>query len=332
MRRTILAAALLAAIGGGAAQAHHQQLTLALGGPLQARFAGYFVADYQGFYDEGEVAVRIEPGGGAQALADGRADIVVATLPEALAARAGYRPGQYRADLRALGRRPDLPQGRRHHEPARSRRQDGGPPAGRRPLSSACLAEATRPRDRRLGPGSRPARPGPGRGPAAAAAGGLHLDRDFEQQLELEDAGLQAADLTVFSYEEEGVATLADGLYVLAGELEDPDRVQSLGAFLHHSMRGWLWARRNPVEAARIVLEHDSGHRLSERRQVRVMAAVNRLTAGGTGALSRAAFARTVGVMEAAGATGLAAAAEGGWSDEVVAAAGLGTLAPSPAP
>ena len=122
------------------------------------------------------------------------------------------------------------------------------------------------------------------------------------------------------------------GLYVLAGELADRDHVESLGAFLHHTKRGWLWAGQNPVEAARIVLEHDTGHRLSEQRQVRVMAAVNQLTAGSTGALSRAAIAHSVGVLQAAGATGLAAAAEGGWSDEVVAAAGLGTLAPSPAP
>ena len=64
----------------------------------------------------------------------------------------------------------------------------------------------------------------------------------------------------MFSYEDAGVsATLEDGLYVLEDVLEDPDYVLTLAAFLHATMRGWQWARENPVEAARIVVECNTG-------------------------------------------------------------------------
>lgn len=327
MRRTILAAALLAAIGGGAAQAHHQQLTLALGGPLQARYAGYYVADYQGFYDEGEVAVRIEPGGGVQAVADGRANIVVATLPEALAARAH---GVALVNIGQIFEHSGAGLTCRKDAGIATPRDLAGRKVGLQPDGDPYPLRAWL---RQLGLGT----DGSARGVTLVDQGrgvDLLLQRGadcistetFEQELDLHDAGLQPADLTVFRYQDEGVATLADGLYVLAGDLKDPDHVQTLGAFLHHTMRGWLWARQNPVEAARIVLEYDTGHSLTEQRQVRVMEAVNQLTAGATGALGQAAFARTVKVMEAGGAEGMPTAAKGAWSHEAADAANLAEL------
>lgn len=328
MRLTILTAALLAAIGGGAAQAHHQQLTLALAGPLQARFAGYYVADYQGFYDEGEVAVAIEPGGDAvQALADGRANIVVATLPEALAARARglalVNIGQiFKRSGAGLTCRRDAGITEPHDLAGK---KVGLPPDGDPYPLRAWMRQLGLKTD------------GSAKGITVVDQGdgvGLLLQRQadcistetYDQQLDLEDAGLRPEDLTVFGYQDEGVATLADGLYVLAKDLKDADHVQTLGAFLHHTMRGWLWARENPVEAARIVLEYDTGHTLTEKRQVRMMDAIDRLVAGSTGALDQAAFAHTVKVMAAGGAKGTDAAAKGAWSHKVADAANLAKL------
>ena len=85
------AAALAAPLPPAAAEAHHQQLVLQLKWVTQAQFAGYYVADYQGFYDEAEVSVVINPGGPdiapAQVLADGGANIIVDWMPSALASR-----------------------------------------------------------------------------------------------------------------------------------------------------------------------------------------------------------------------------------------------------
>ena len=44
----------------------------------------------------------------------------------------------------------------------------------------------------------------------------------YNEYWQVIDAGLKPEDLTVFKYEDEGVATLEDGLYVLEDKLADP--------------------------------------------------------------------------------------------------------------
>ena len=115
------------------------------------------------------------------------------------------------------------------------------------------------------------------------------------------DAGLEPDELVVFSYEDEGAATLEDGLYVLEEVLADPDYVATLAAFLQATMRGWQWARENPVEAARIVVECNTGGPLTEESQVRMMREINRLTEGSDGTLDPADYERTVTTLLAVG-------------------------------
>jgi NitT/TauT family transport system substrate-binding protein len=108
------------------------------------------------------------------------------------------------------------------------------------------------------------------------------------------DAGFKPEDLVVFKYEDQGVATLEDGLYVLEERLSDPEFVDVMARFVAASMKGWEYARQNPEEAAQIVLENDATGAQTEAHQTRMMGEINKLTEGSTGELDEAAYKRTV--------------------------------------
>lgn len=333
MRMTALAAAMaLWAAASGTARAHHQEIVLQLRGPLQAEFAGFYVADYQGFYDEGDVAVRIEPGGPgmapAQALADGTANIAVAWLPEALAARTRGIP---LVNIAQIFRRSGLGLTCRKSVGIATPADLAGKRLGVRPDGNPYPLRAWL---KALGlttdgaaAGVTLVDQGPGVGLLVDGTADCITTLRYDQYGQLVDAGLKPDELVVFDFQDQGVATLEDGLYVLADLLKDRDHVATLGAFLHQTMRGWLWARDNPVEAARIVLEYDTGHRLTEKPQVRMMEEINRLTAGTTGVLDPAAYQHTLRVLAAAGAgPKLSQPAKGATSHAVVDAANLAKL------
>ncbi|MEO1399602.1 MAG: ABC transporter substrate-binding protein, partial [Pseudomonadota bacterium] len=79
----------------------------------------------------------------------------------------------------------------------------------------------------------------------------------YNEYWQIIDAGLSADDLITFKYEDEGVATLEDGLYVLEDKLKDPAFADKMVRFVRASMKGWKYAESNPDEAAEIVLEND---------------------------------------------------------------------------
>src|SRR5204862_372962 len=54
----------------------------------------------------------------------------------------------------------------------------------------------------------------------------------YNEYWQVIDAGMNAAQLRVFRYEDEGVATLEDGLYALEPRLADPAMVDRLARFL----------------------------------------------------------------------------------------------------
>jgi len=80
----------------------------------------------------------------------------------------------------------------------------------------------------------------------------------YNEYWQVIDAGLAADDLVVFKYEEQGVSTLEDGIYVLEEKLKDPAFEDKMVRFVRASMKGWKWAEANPDAAADIVLENDS--------------------------------------------------------------------------
>ena len=80
----------------------------------------------------------------------------------------------------------------------------------------------------------------------------------YNEYWQVIEAGMKAEDLVVFKYEDQGVATLEDGLYVLEDKLKDPAFVDTMAKFVKASMKGWDDARANPADAVKIVLENDA--------------------------------------------------------------------------
>ncbi|HEY7646662.1 MAG TPA: ABC transporter substrate-binding protein, partial [Hyphomicrobiales bacterium] len=102
------------------------------------------------------------------------------------------------------------------------------------------------------------------------------------------------SDLVTFKYEDQGVATLEDGLYVLEDKLKDAAFVDKMARFVRASMKGWKWAEAHSDEAAGVVLENDATGAQTEKHQKRMMGEIAKLTAGSNGALDPADYERTV--------------------------------------
>jgi NitT/TauT family transport system substrate-binding protein len=119
----------------------------------------------------------------------------------------------------------------------------------------------------------------------------------YNEYWQVIDAGIAADDLVTFKYEDEGVSTLEDGLYVLEANLADPAFEDKMVRFVRASMKGWKYAEANPDEAAMIVLDNDETGAQTEAHQKRMMGEVAKLTAGSTGALDVADYDRTVATL-----------------------------------
>jgi len=129
------------------------------------------------------------------------------------------------------------------------------------------------------------------------------------------DAGVSEDELVTFKYEEQGVATLEDGIYALEENLEDPVFVDKMVRFVRASMKGWKWAEENPEDAAGIVLDYDETGAQGEAAQVRMMGEIAKLTAGSDGSLDPADFQRTVDTLLAGGSDPvITSQPEGAWT------------------
>ena len=116
----------------------------------------------------------------------------------------------------------------------------------------------------------------------------------YNEYWQVIDAGIKPEDLVTFKYEDQGVATLEDGIYVLEDKLKDEAFVDKMVRFVRASMKGWKYAEQNPDEAAMIVLENDTTGAQTEMHQKRMMGEIAKLTAGSNGALDEADYQRTV--------------------------------------
>jgi NitT/TauT family transport system substrate-binding protein len=323
LRRSLFVAAVLAA--AMPANAHHLPLIVQLNLPLHAAVAGYYVAQFQGFYDEAEIGITLVPGGPdidpAQELADGPANMIIERMPAALAARERGIPlvniGQAFANsaLRLLCwadsgiRTPGDLQGRKI----------GVWTDDDRGMVLAWLAGlGVQPGDATIVPQEHDVT--------------LLQDRlvdcisamSYYEQAQLADAGVAPDLLTVIAADEFGPAPLEDGIWVKEGLLADPDMVWTFAAFLYATQRGWDWARANPVEAVRIVQKYDAERTQSEKPQVRRMHEVNRLADGSPFRLDPKAFERTVELLLAASPqTSLTRAPSDAWTHAPADEAGL---------
>ena len=303
--KKLLTGVMAATLVAGAAHAA-DDVTLQLKWVTQAQFAGYYVAAAKGYYTEEDLNVTIKPGGPdvapGQVLSGGGADVMVDWMPSALAAReAGLPVVNIAQPFKSSG------------------------------MMLTCLKESgiTTPADfadKTLGVwfygneypflswmGTLGLKTDGSAGGVTVLKQGFNVDPLLQKQAacistmtyneyyQIIEAGVSADDLVTFKYQDEGVATLEDGLYVLEDNLKDPAFEDKMVRFVRASMKGWKDAEANPDEAAAIVLEADETGAQTEGHQKTMMAEIAKLTAGSNGALDEADYARTVATLMAGG-------------------------------
>jgi NitT/TauT family transport system substrate-binding protein len=123
----------------------------------------------------------------------------------------------------------------------------------------------------------------------------------YNEYWQVVDGGYKPADLVVFKYEEEGVATLEDGLYVIEAKLKDPAFVTKMAKFVKASMKGWDYARKNSDDATKVVLANDTTGAQTEKHQKRMMGEIAKLLDSGSGKLDPKDYERTVATLLSGG-------------------------------
>ena len=141
----------------------------------------------------------------------------------------------------------------------------------------------------------------------------------YNEYWQVIDAGIAADQLVTFKYEDQGVATLEDGLYVMEDKLKDAAFVDTMAKFVKASMKGWDYARANNDEAAQIVVDADATGAAAIDHQKRMMGEISKLTEGSDGTLDTAAADRTVETLLSSGgeAPVITKKPEGAWSSAV---------------
>ena len=120
----------------------------------------------------------------------------------------------------------------------------------------------------------------------------------YNEYWQVVDAGVTPSQLVVFKYQDEGVATLEDGIYSTESRIKDPAMRSRLARFVKASMRGWEYAITHQAEAVNIVMAADTSGALGAPHQTRQLAEIAKLIAGGKpGYLDYAAANRTVHVL-----------------------------------
>ena len=304
MKKLLTGAFLASMIASGAHAA--DDVTLQLKWVTQAQFAGYYVAKAKGFYDEEGLNVTIKPGGPdiapSQVIAGGGADVVVDWMPSALAAREKGLPlvniaqpfaasGMMLTCLKETGIKT----------PADFADKTLGVwfYGNEYPFLS-WMSQLGLKTDGSAG-GVTVLKQGFNVDPLLQKQAACISTMTYNEYWQVIEAGVKPEDLVTFKYQDEGVATLEDGLYVMEDKLADPAFADKMVRFVRASMKGWKYAEANSDEAAMIVLENDETGAQTEEHQKRMMGEIAKLTAGSNGALDVAAAEKTVATLMAGG-------------------------------
>ncbi|MCP4072061.1 MAG: ABC transporter substrate-binding protein [Hyphomicrobiales bacterium] len=317
---TLLAGAMMVAAGASMAA---DKVTLQLKWVTQAQFAGYYVAKDKGFYGEENLDVEIKPGGPdiapPQVIAGGGADVVLDWMPSALATREkGVMLVNIAQPFKSSGMMLTCRKDSGIKTPADFKGKTLGVwfYGNEYPFLSwmSQLGLST----------------DGGANGVTVLKQGFNVDPILQKQADcvstmtyneywqIIDAGLTADELIVFKYQEQGVATLEDGIYVLEDSLKDAAFQDKMVRFVRASMKGWKWAEENPDAAADIVLENDSSGAQTEKHQRRMMGEIAKLTAGSNGSLDAADYQRTVDTLMKGGSDPvISKKPEGAWTSMI---------------
>ena len=305
--KRLLTSAIALALGIAAGTAHAaDKVTLQLKWVTQAQFAGYYVALDKGFYKDAGLDVTIKAGGPdiapAQVIAGGGADVVLDWMPSALASREkGLSLVNIAQPFKSSGMmltcRKDS--GIKAPEDFRGKTLGVWFYGNEYPFLSwmSSLGIPTDGSDN----GVTVLKQGFNVDPILQGQADCVSTMTYNEYWQIIDAGLSADDLVVFKYEDQGVATLEDGMYVLEDNLADAAFADKMVRFVAASMRGWKYAEDNSDEAAEIVLDNDDSGAQTEKHQKRMMGEIAKLTAGSNGALDPADYERTVATLMGGG-------------------------------
>ena len=296
-----LALSLVAFASSGDAR---EKLVLQLKWLPQAQFAGYYVAQAKGLYRRQGLMVTIRPGGPtlapARALASGEADVAVDWLASALAAR---EKGTPLVNIAQIFQRSGYQLTCRRDSGVRAPSDLKGETLGvwfggnQFPF----LAWMAKLGLRTTGPQAdvKVLHQGTGVDLLIDKKAACISTMSYNEYWQVIDRGMRPEELVLFRYQDEGVATLEDGLYALGTRLENGAFRARLARFLRASIMGWRYAVRHQREAVAIVLKAGAG-RLDGRVEARMLREVAALAAGGKdglGYLEPADYRRTVEVL-----------------------------------
>jgi NitT/TauT family transport system substrate-binding protein len=307
MKKTTIGSLAFAAFTAATAAAHAaDKLTLQLKWVTQAQFAGYYVAKDKGFYKDAGLDVTIKPGGPdiapAQVIAGGGADVIVTWLPDALATR---EKGVALVNIAQPFKRSGMEMTCRAETGIKKPEDLAGHTLGvwfygnEYPFLS-WMSKLKIPTDGSP-KGVKVLKQGFNVDPLLQKQADCISTMTYNEYWQVIDGGLKPDQLVVFKYEDQGVATMEDGLYALEDKLKDPAYVEKLARFVKASMKGWEWARSNPKDAAKIVLDNDATGAQTEKHQTRMMEEINKLTEGSDGTLDKADYERTVKTLLSGG-------------------------------
>jgi NitT/TauT family transport system substrate-binding protein len=327
MKTYLLAAAAAGALFASSTGAFAEAVKLQLKWVTQAQFAGYYVAQAKGFYKDAGLDVTILPGGPdinpQQVLAGGGADVVVDWMPSALATR---EKGSKVVNIAQPFKKSGMMLTCRKDSGITKPEEFKGKTLGvwfygnEYPFLSwmSQLGLATT----GGADGVTVLKQGFNVDPILQKQAACISTMTYNEYYQIIEAGMKADELVVFKYEDQGVATLEDGLYAMEEKLADPAFVTTMGKFVKASMMGWDEARKDPAGAVKIVLENDASGSQTEAHQTTMIEEINKLTEGTDGTLDVAAAERTVDTLMKGGSDPvITKKPEGAWTDAVMKAA-----------
>ncbi|MBC8240368.1 MAG: ABC transporter substrate-binding protein [Alphaproteobacteria bacterium] len=323
MKKLLMGLTAFAMMAGAQTASAAESVTLQLKWVTQAQFAGYYVAQEKGFYSDAGLDVTINPGGPdvapPQVIAGGGADVIIDWMPSALASR---EKGVALVNIAQPFKTSGMMLTCRKETGIKTPEDFRGKTLGvwffgnEYPFLS-WMSKLGIPTDGSEG-GVTVLKQGFNVDPLLQKQADCVSTMTYNEYWQVIDAGLSPDDLVVFKYEDQGVSTLEDGLYVLEDNLSDPAFVDKMARFVGASMKGWEWARNNQKEAAEIVLENDATGAQTEKHQVRMMGEINKLTAGSDGKLNVADYERTVQTLLSGGSDPvISMVPSGAWTHDV---------------
>ena len=306
-------------------------LTLQLKWVTQAQFAGYYVAAAKGFYEEAGLDVTIKPGGPdinpSQVIAGGGADVVVDWMPSALATREkGVPLVNIAQTFNKSGMMLTCRKDSGVAKPADFKGKTLGVWFSGNEYPFLSWMDKLGYSTGGGNPDIKVLKQGFNVDPLLQKQAACISTMTYNEYWQVIDAGIAEDDLVTFKYEDQGVATLEDGLYTLDAKLKDPKMVDKLARFVKASMKGWDYAVKNQDEAVGIVLDNDASGAQTEKHQKQMLGEIAKLIEGGAkpGYLDPAAYERTVGVLiNGKSDPVISKKPEGAWTHEVWEKAGL---------